>query len=267
MKKSLREMKIAAKEMMSADICRMVLAPLQQETAEQVIPGQFVGIYPPQNDKMLPRPISICDYDAETGRITLVFRTAGEGTSEIAACSVCDRIKVLGILGNGYDLRMLYGKRVALMGGGIGIPPMLYLAKALQETAETTCFLGYRDSSTFLEEAFREQVRTVTASEDGSKGIKGNVLDALHADIASGTGVLPEVICACGPKPMLKAIQQFAADNGIQCFLSLEERMACGVGACLGCVAKTVDRDPHFGANYARVCTDGPVFEGSRVVL
>ncbi len=258
-------MAIVEKEKLTEDIYRIKLKYGREAKIEDIIPGQFVGVYPPQKDKILPRPVSICDFEKEERLITLVFRTAGCGTREIASLREGDELKVLGILGNGYDIERLRGKKTALLGGGIGIPPMLYLAKKLSGIADVTCYMGYRDSHTFLLDDFKAASKTVTATEDGSIGVKGNVLDALQADAQKGT--FPEALCACGPLPMLRAVQRFAAERDILCFLSLEERMACGVGACLGCVCRTVSEDEHFGVPLARVCTDGPVFEQSQVVL
>ncbi|MBO5999942.1 MAG: dihydroorotate dehydrogenase electron transfer subunit [Lachnospiraceae bacterium] len=258
-------MTIVKKEKLSEDIYRLKLLYGADAKIGDVIPGQFVGVYSPQKDKLLPRPVSICDFEKDERLITLVFRTAGCGTKEIAACGEGDELKVLGILGNGYDIDRLRGKKTALLGGGIGIPPMLYLAKQLSGISDVTCYMGYRDSRTFLLDEFRAAAETVAATEDGSVGVKGNVLDALASDAEKN--VLPEAICACGPLPMLRAVQRFAAERDILCFLSLEERMACGVGACLGCVCRTSTEDEHFGVSLARVCTDGPVFEQSRVVL
>jgi dihydroorotate dehydrogenase electron transfer subunit len=172
---------------------------------------------------------------------------------------------MLGILGNGYDLSALRKKRVLLLGGGIGIPPMLELAARLsgdQEETEVTAALGYRDSSFFLREEMERFARVLIATEDGSAGTAGNVLDAVRQD---GSGA--DVICACGPLPMLKAVKKYAAEKGIPAFLSLEERMACGIGVCLGCVAKTTRTDAHSHVQNARVCVEGPVFPADDVDL
>ena len=265
MKKMQSVMTIAEKERLAQDIFRMRLRYDDAFDAAGTLPGQFVGVYVPQSAHMLPRPISICDHDPEEHLLTLVFRAAGEGTALISGMREGEELRVLGILGNGYSLESLRGKKVALMGGGIGIPPMLYLAKRLQGIADVTCYLGYRDSATFLLEDFNAVCRTVPATEDGSVGVRGNVMDALEKDREAG--FVPEAICACGPMPMLRAIKAYAADTGTLCYLSLEERMACGVGACLGCVCRTTEEDAHFGVPLARVCTDGPVFEQSMIEI
>ena len=122
--------------------------------------------------------------------------------------------------------------------------------------------LGYRDSSLFLQKELANYGEVFVATEDGSVGTKGNILDAIKANSLSA-----EVIYACGPMPMLRAIKAYAAEKGILAYLSLEERMACGVGACLGCVCKTSKVDQHSHVNNARICTDGPVCEAKEVEI
>ena len=160
---------------------------------------------------------------------------------------------MLGPLGNGYPPDAGKGKKVFLMGGGIGIPPLLELAKEL--SAEKQIILGYRDRNLFLAQDFEKYGKVYPATEDGSAGTKGNVMDAVREN-----GLEADVIFACGPMPMLRAIRDYAASHRIPAYISLEEHMACGVGACLGCVVKTRQVDPHSHVHNARICTDGPVF-------
>ena len=219
---------------------------------EEVKPGQFAGLYPNDPSKLLPRPISICRWDPDTGELQFVFRVAGAGTASLAAQRPGDSVDMLGILGNGYDLEKLAGKRVLLLGGGIGIPPMVELAAALAGRPGTgvTAVMGYRNSDLFLTQELERYGNLLIATEDGSVGTKGNVLDA-----------------ACGPMPMLRAVKKFAREQGIPAYISLEERMACGVGACLGCVTKTVKTDSHSHVRNARICTEGPVFDAEEVEI
>ncbi len=231
---------------------------LETELAQDAHAGQFVAVYPQNAATLLPRPISICEVDKEQCRLRLVYRVAGKGTAEFSAYRAGDTLEVLGVLGNGFPIEAAKGKRVFLMGGGIGIPPMLELSKELD--AEKHILLGYRNQDLFLQDDLGENGQVYIATEDGSVGGQGNVMDIikvndLHADI----------IMACGPMPMLRAIKQYAAEQGIDAYLSLEERMACGVGACLGCVCKTKEIDHHSHVNNARICTDGPVFEAGEV--
>ena len=236
---------------------------LQTEAAKNCVPGQFVGIFPPSDARMLMRPISICEADKENGILRMVYRTVGEGTKLLSGLKEGDKADILSVLGNGFPTDKAEGKKIALFGGGIGIPPMLYTAREVSRTAsETEMYLGYRNSDLFLSEEFKPYGTVNVVTEDGSVGYKGNVLDAIRE-----RGYCPEVIYACGPMPMLRAIKAFAKQINATAYISLEERMACGVGACLGCVCKTVHKDEHSHVNNARVCTEGPVFNAEDVEI
>lgn len=219
-------------------------------------PGQFISVYSKDGSRLLPRPISICETDKEGGKIRIVYRVAGAGTEEFSAYTAGDPIDILGPLGNGFPIK---GKKVVLIGGGIGIPPMLELAKNLP--GEKQMVLGYRDQL-FLQEEFAAYGKVYIATEDGSEGTKGNVLDAIREHSLDG-----DVMFACGPTPMLRALKAYAGERGIECWLSLEERMACGIGACLACVCKTKEVDSHTNVNNKRICKDGPVFLAEEVEL
>lgn len=223
--------------------------------AKMARPGQFISVYTQDKSALLPRPISICEADRENGRLRIVYRVAGKGTAEFAAYEKGDRIDVLGTLGNGFPLDKAAGKRVLLMGGGIGIPPMLELAKRLECAASRDAVLGYRNNELFLADDLKKYAKVHIATEDGSAGIKGNVINAAEED-----SLAADIIFACGPMPMLRAVKAYAKERGIPAYISLEERMACGVGACLGCVVKTREKDPHSRVNNSRICTDGPVY-------
>ena len=225
--------------------------------------GQFVSLYSNDASKLLPRPISLCGIDAEAGTLRLVYRVTGEGTGteEFSRLKAGDKIRVLGPLGNGFTVEP--GKKAFLIGGGIGIPPMLETARELHEQGEkVTVILGYRDAQLFLKDEFEAYADVLVATEDGSVGTKGNVLDAMREH-----QVEAEVIMACGPMPMLRAIKAYAEEKSCDAYISLEERMACGVGACLGCVCKTTKKDAHSHVNNARICTDGPVFDAREVEI
>ena len=144
------------------------------------------------------------------------------------------------------------------MGGGIGIPPMLELAKELD--CEKDIVAGYRNSELFLADELKQYGNLYVATEDGSEGTKGNVMNAIAEN-----NLKADVIFACGPMPMLRAIKKYAQEQNIPAYISLEERMACGVGACLGCVVKTKNVDAHSHVKNARICTDGPVYLASEV--
>ncbi len=220
-------------------------------------PGQFLAVYCNDRSRLLPRPISICEIDEIQSAVRIVYRVAGKGTDEFSSMTAGQQIEIMGPLGNGYNLQK-EGKAV-LFGGGIGIPPMLELAKQL--TCEKTIVLGFRDKS-FLKEEFRPYGTVIVASEDGSCGMKGNVIDA-----AEENAVIGDMIYACGPMPMLRGVKKFSETKGIPAQISLEERMACGVGACLGCVCRSVHKDEHLNVNKKRICKEGPVFLAEEVEI
>ncbi len=231
-----------------------------EPVAVQAKAGQFVSVYSKDGAKLLPRPISLCEVDKEKGRIRLVYRVAGAGTEEFSHYQAGDSIDILGPLGNGFPLENMTGKKAFLMGGGIGIPPMLELAKELD--CEKQAVLGYRDAGMFLKDEFEPYASVYAATEDGSAGTKGNVMDAVREN-----GLEADVIFACGPTPMLRAIKAYAMEHKIECYLSLEEKMACGIGACLACVCKSKDVDEHSHVHNKRICKDGPVFRAEEVEL
>lgn len=227
-----------------------------ENIAAQADPGQFISVYTKDGSRLLPRPISLCEADRETGRIRIVYRVVGYGTSEFSGYGPGDTISVLGPLGNGFPLKE---KKAFLIGGGIGIPPMLQLAKSLN--CEKQIIVGYRDQL-FLTEDLKAHGTVYIATEDGSCGTKGNVMNAI-----SENNLTADVIYACGPTPMLRAVKAYAEERGIECYLSLEERMACGIGACLACVCKSKEVDDHSHVHNKRICKDGPVFLSTEVEL
>ena len=199
-----------------------------EEIAKEAKAGQFISVYLNNKSKILPRPISICEIDRKDGAIRLVYRVAGKGTAEFSGMRTGMQLKVVGPLGNGFPKK---NKKAFLIGGGIGIPPMLELAKELD--CEKKIVLGFRDEL-FLLEDFRNRGQIYIATEDGSAGTEGNVLDAIREN-----GLDADIIYACGPMPMLKALAAYAEEHGMEAQISLEERMACGIGACLACVCKS----------------------------
>ena len=230
--------------------------------ASQAKPGQFISVYTQDQSALLPRPISICETDITNSRLRIVYRVAGKGTAEFSRYKTGHRVDILGTLGNGFPLEKAEGKRLFLMGGGIGIPPMLAVAKAVKNTTSVDVIVGYRDKELFLAEDLQKYAAVHVATEDGSVGTKGNVMNVIEEE-----KLVADIIFACGPMPMLRAIKQYAAKKGIEAYLSLEERMACGVGACLGCVVKTKEVDHHSHVNNARICTDGPVYNAEDVEI
>ena len=252
-------LKIVSQEKIASDIYSMWLQA--DHMADISRPGQFLSLYTRDGSKLLPRPISICEIDRENRRIRLVYRVTGKntGTESFARLHPGVPVEVLGPLGNGFPLDAAEGKRVLLMGGGIGIPPMLETAKELR--AEKTAILGYRDEL-FLNEEFAEYAEVYVSTEDGSAGTKGNVLN-----VVKEKGLEADVIFACGPAPMLRAIKQYAEEKQIPGWISMEERMACGVGACLACVCRSREIDEHSQVHNKYVCKDGPVFLSTEAEL
>ena len=235
---------------------------ISTKLARQAKPGQFISVYTQDRSALLPRPISICDTDTANDRLRIVYRVAGKGTAEFSGYKTGHRVDVLGTLGNGFPLAAAEGKRVFLMGGGIGIPPMLLLASKIRNAASVDVIVGYRDKELFLAEDLAKYAPVHVATEDGSVGVQGNVMDIIRVNALE-----VDKIMACGPMPMLRAIKKYAAEQGIAAYISLEERMACGVGACLGCVCRTKEIDSHSHVHNARICTDGPVFEAGEVEI
>lgn len=235
---------------------------LQTEAAKTAKPGQFISMYTNDGSKLLPRPISICEIDAEKSQLRVVYRVTAEktGTEQFSKMKAGDTLPIIGPLGNGFPLEAGQGKRAFLVGGGIGVPPILELAKQLD--CEKQIIMGYRDADTFLKEQFEENGTVYISTEDGSVGTKGNVMDAIREN-----GLGADIIYACGPTPMLRAIKQHAEENGIECYISLEERMACGIGACLACVCQSKEKDHHSNVNNKRICKDGPVFLSTEVEI
>lgn len=236
---------------------------LQTSIAESAVPGQFISVYTNDKTKLLPRPFGICEIDKEQGRIRIVYRVTGKntGTEQFSNLLSGSDIFVLGPLGNGYPLDVARNKDILILGGGTGVPPLLELAKQL-DCRNKMIVIGYRTNELLLKEDFEKQGAVYIATNDGSVGTKGTVMDAIRE-----YGLKADLIYACGPVPMLRAIKQYAEEQNISCYISLEERMACGIGVCLGCVCKTSEVDEHSHVHNRRICKDGPVFLSTEVII
>lgn len=244
---------ILSNEALTADVYRMVLGG---DTSGITKAGQFVEIALP--GKFLRRPISVNDW--EPGKLTIIYKVVGHGTEQMSALPAGTRLDVLTGLGNGYDTT-LCGDNPVLVGGGVGVPPLLQTAYAAKEKGlHVTVAVGYRDAL-FLEQEFRAAADAFHfATDDGSAGFHGNAVQLIETlALSEGT-----VVLACGPKPMLRALQRFCMERTLPLQVSLEERMGCGYGACVGCVCKLRQNGAIL---QKRVCKDGPVFDGSEVIF
>lgn len=236
---------------------------IRTEAAASARPGQFISMYTNDGSKLLPRPISICEIDSDKSLLRVVYRVTGEntGTEQFSLLREGDSVPVIGPLGNGFPYESAEGKSAFLIGGGIGVPPILELAKQIN-CKKKQIIVGYRDAQTFLKEDFEQYGEVFVSTEDGSAGIKGNVLNVIEKKNLDA-----DIIYACGPTPMLRAIKTYAENKGIECYISLEERMACGIGACLACVCQSKEKDHHSNVYNKRICKDGPVFLSTEVVI
>lgn len=252
--------------------------------ADIASPGQFVNLYCYDSSKLLPRPISICNVDQTNKTLRLIYAVVGEGTKEFATLVAGDKIDVLGPLGKGFDLENKADKNILIVGGGVGTPPLLELAKSLkaqyQDSITITTVLGFRDE-VYLASEFKAYGHVLVATDSGSSGFKGNVIDLMKQELSSKLDKQGyDYLYSCGPTPMLRGLQQFNKDYSLEAEFSLEERMGCGFGGCVGCVVgirtpETKDifmndkevsiEDKDF--DYKKVCKDGPVFEYSEVIF
>lgn len=225
------------------------------ELADAACAGQFANIAAP--GFTLRRPISICGIDRERGTLRFVFEVRGKGTEALAMLAEGESLDILAPLGNGF--RIPDGKRIAVVGGGIGVPPLLEVSRVTG--ALCTAIVGFRDySKIILVDEFKHNGSdTVLCTDDGSVGRQGTVAAPLAEALDSG-GIA--AVLACGPTPMLKAVTELCGERGVPCQVSLEQRMGCGVGACVVCSCMTVRNGKEF---YSRVCKDGPVFNAEEV--
>ena len=236
--------RIRSNEALTDSVYKMVL---EGDTSAITAPGQFVNIQ--LSGKFLRRPISVCDYDAET--LTIVYKVVGAGTEQMSEMKAGETLDILTGLGNGYDLS-LTGDQPLLIGGGVGVPPMYNLAKVLKEQGkDVTVILGFNTKSEiFYENEFNALgCEVFVTTVDGSYGTKGFVTNAME-------GLAYTHFCTCGPEPMLKAVYKASLTSGQ---MSFEERMGCGFGACMGCSCKTL-------TGYKRICKEGPVMKKEEIL-
>lgn len=253
-------MRVVSQRQLARHVYELVLeGGLARNMAE---PGRFVHVKAEiGNDPLLRRPISICEADVENGRFTMIYRAEGKGTLQLAAKQAGQAVDIVGPLGHGFPVdEVKPGDTALLVGGGIGVPPLYYLSKQLlAKGVRVIHVLGFASAAdVFYKEEFEALGETYLATADGSAGEQGFVTDVILRH-----GLSFQVLYACGPTPMLKALDTAYRDH--KGFLSLEERMGCGIGACYACVCKV--QGDETGTKYHKICSDGPVFPIGEVVL
>ena len=219
-------------------------------------PGQFVHIKCGES-RLLRRPISVCDWHGspEGDTLTIVFEVRGEGTAWLSRQPAGHSVDVLGLLGNGF--RVEDQGAYLLVGGGIGVPPLLGCAGACGGASKAILGFRSRDRAILVDAFSKACLDVQVTTDDGSMGHHGFVDGLVRRELADGRTYT--AVLACGPKPMLKSVVKAAAEFGVPCQVSMEERMACGVGACLGCAVQMKD------GSMQHVCKDGPVFDAKEV--
>lgn len=228
------------------------------EIAKIALSGQFCQVK--IDGFVLRRPISICEINKENSTIRIVFETRGEGTKALANLNENSLIDIIAPLGHGFTI-LEKEKNAIVIGGGIGVPPLLEVAKSYGENA--TAIIGFRNAhAVILEDDFKKNNNNVIlCTDDGSAGEKGFVTAALEKSLQAKKA---DIIYACGPHLMIKGVIEIARKHNIRCEVSLEERMGCGIGACLVCACKTVKNGEEY---MAHVCKDGPVFNADEVII
>lgn len=253
------KMKVVRQKQITDDVFELTL--IGQLTLNIKQPGQFVHIRVTDSyEPLLRRPISICSIDREHMEFTMLYRAGGRGTKMLSLKQPGDVVDVLGPLGNGFPVEEAKsGETALLVGGGIGVPPLYELSKQLNANGVRTIhILGFQSiQHVFYEKQFNELGETYIVTADGSYGTKGFVTDLLDQLKPSF-----DVFYSCGPIPMLKALEEAIPDK--KGFLSFEERMGCGIGACYACVCQTTDA---VSQDYLKICSDGPVFPRGVVSL
>lgn len=248
--KTIMDFRVVENTPIGDNYARIIVTPTGYRLLPAIEPGQFVQIAVPNSKTtFLRRPISVNYVSRNNRELHLLIRKAGEGTRALCALAVGDMVNILMPLGNGFPLEDMRGRRILLIGGGVGVAPLLYYGKCLKTIGAQPAFLlGARSSrDLLLASEFNATAPTCLSTEDGSLGVPGFVTDnpVLNTDF--------DVWAVCGPAPMMKAVAAIAHKRNIECYVSLENMMACGLGACLCCVEKTVRGN-------VCVCTNGPVF-------
>ena len=232
-------------------------------TQEMVTPGQFIHIRVPREDLLLRRPISLAEINHDNQTCKIIYRVEGDGTRAFSHCQLGDKLDCLGPLGNGFDISMIEEEDVVyVIGGGIGVPPLYELGRRLKEKGANIYFLnGFASKDVmYYEKEFSELGSLFIATDDGSYGTHGHV--GMLIDDVSKKTTKPKAVYACGAPGLLKAVES-TFSNHPHVYLSMEERMACGVGACYACVCQS-KKDPNVNK---KVCDEGPIFKAGEVII
>ncbi len=274
MKKKIMEAEVLSNTEIAPGIFRMSM--YVTEAAAAAVPGQFINIYLNDKSLILPRPFGVCEADASEGTIDIVYQIAGQGTREMSEAERGTVFRIAGPLGRGFDLTVFSdeisgtgasGRSAMIIGGGVGCSPLVFLAKTLRKMGiNTTAVLGFRKEKFLVDEFRNADCRTlVTTDNPDEDSFLGTVVDCMRVTEAEA-----DEYFACGPGLMLAAVDKYikerADDSRLQ--VSMEERMGCGYGVCMGCsiAVKIKDESGNIVRSHRRVCSDGPVFKGSEVI-
>jgi len=240
-------------ELITPSVCSLTLDLGERAVARA---GQFLNIATGDGANLLRRPIAICKI--EGNNVTVCFQIKGDGTKRLAKTKEGDILSLIMPLGNGFFVGE-NEKRIALVGGGVGIFPMVSVLRQYADKKEIYSYMGFKNKqSVCMEDELLKGAALTIATDDGSRGLHMNAVQAFERDIKINR---PDVVLSCGPAPMLRALKAAVNKENIPCYVSLEERMGCGIGACLVCVCDKTD------GKHARVCKDGPVFDINEVIL
>lgn len=284
MNKQIIDARVLENRKIADQVYRMVIH--SPDAVNDYVAGRFINVYLKDKSMLLPRPISICETEGEN--LILAYRVAGKGTAEIAQYICGEEIRISTPLGNGFQIDNLFidhenenriqTRRIGLVGGGIGIPPLIGLAKSIKKILQERqynvednqksqpikliAYVGFQREPFLLEELKKYCDDIYIATDEGSFGFHGNVMELINQEKK-----IVDAYYACGPKPMLKALTLYSREQRIPVQISMEERMGCGYGACVGCTCSTKKIDGNdLEIMRKKVCKDGPVFLGAEVI-
>lgn len=252
--KHMKNVPVVSHTQISHDTYKLIVK--DADLAAITVPGQFAQLKPAGAlAPLLRRPISVADVDASAQTLTFIYRVIGLGTQALTQLPAGGMLDIIGPLGNGFSLN---AKKALLVGGGVGIAPLIYLSRALCSGSTQVLLAGRSESELFWQPEFKNSCEKIhITTDDGSLGVKGNALALLPDLLASGEY---DFVYTCGPAPMMQGVAALAEQHNIPCEVSLEKYMACGLGGCLSCSCATKS------GKRVKVCTDGPVFPSTEVI-